>query len=190
MGITALITTLARTEEQAGGWNAIVAVTLGILGGAFFSLVPGARAPQPAQLPHAARLVPRGGSTSWRPRAPRSRTWRHPARGAADDRGPHRRHRPSPRTAGSWRAHESLEAASTIARANLVRLLRDRLGLFFIVVLPLIIILVTGLQFGGGFEARVGVAAVDGGALADELIATLERDYQVERYTDVGDPGD
>ena len=31
MGITALITTLARTEEQAGGWNAIVAVTLGIL---------------------------------------------------------------------------------------------------------------------------------------------------------------
>ena len=38
MGITALITTLGRTEEQAGGWNAIVAVTLGILGGSFFDL--------------------------------------------------------------------------------------------------------------------------------------------------------
>jgi len=38
MGITALVTTLARTEEQAGGWNAIVAVTLGILGGSFFDL--------------------------------------------------------------------------------------------------------------------------------------------------------
>lgn len=38
MGITALITTLGRTEEQAGGWNAIVAVTLGILGGTFFDL--------------------------------------------------------------------------------------------------------------------------------------------------------
>lgn len=38
MGITALITTLARTEEQAGGWNSIVAVTLAILGGAFFDL--------------------------------------------------------------------------------------------------------------------------------------------------------
>jgi ABC-2 type transport system permease protein len=38
MGITAAITTLARTEEQAGGWNAIVAVTLGILGGSFFDL--------------------------------------------------------------------------------------------------------------------------------------------------------
>lgn len=38
MGITAMITTLARTEEQAGGWNAIVAVTLGILGGSFMDL--------------------------------------------------------------------------------------------------------------------------------------------------------
>jgi ABC-2 type transport system permease protein len=38
MGITAAVTTLARTEEQAGGWNGIVAVTLAILGGAFFDL--------------------------------------------------------------------------------------------------------------------------------------------------------
>jgi ABC-2 type transport system permease protein len=80
----------------------------------------------------------------------------------------------------------SVSRPLTIARANLVRLLRDRLGLFFIVVLPLVIILVTGLQFGGGFEARVGVAIVDGGALADELVATLERDWQVERYTAAG----
>jgi ABC-2 type transport system permease protein len=41
MGITALITTMARTEEQAGGWNSIVAVTLAILGGAFFDLSQG-----------------------------------------------------------------------------------------------------------------------------------------------------
>ncbi len=40
-GITALITTLARTEEQAGGWNSIVAVSLGILGGAFMDLSQG-----------------------------------------------------------------------------------------------------------------------------------------------------
>ena len=38
MGITALITTLSRTEEQAGSWNSIAAVTLAILGGAFFPL--------------------------------------------------------------------------------------------------------------------------------------------------------
>ncbi|HEY6609387.1 MAG TPA: ABC transporter permease [Candidatus Limnocylindria bacterium] len=76
----------------------------------------------------------------------------------------------------------SLGRSLTIARANLVRLFRDRLGLFFILVLPLIIVLVTGLQFGGGFEARVGVLAIDGGELADDLAATLERDWQVARY--------
>jgi ABC-2 type transport system permease protein len=78
----------------------------------------------------------------------------------------------------------SLRRSLTIARANLVRLFRDRLGLFFILVLPLIIIVVTGLQFGGGFEARIGLLARDGGVLADELVATLERDWQVERYAD------
>lgn len=41
LGITALITTLGRTEEQAGGWNSIVAVTMAILGGAFFDLSAG-----------------------------------------------------------------------------------------------------------------------------------------------------
>jgi len=41
MGITALIATLARTEEQAGGWNSIVAITMAILGGAFFDLSQG-----------------------------------------------------------------------------------------------------------------------------------------------------
>lgn len=41
MGITALIATLARTEEQAGGWNSIVAVTLAILGGSFFDVTQG-----------------------------------------------------------------------------------------------------------------------------------------------------
>ena len=37
-GITAFITTFAKTEEQAGGWNSIVAVTFAILGGAFMDL--------------------------------------------------------------------------------------------------------------------------------------------------------
>ncbi len=53
MGITALITTLARTEEQAGGWNSIVAVTLAILGGAFFDLTQA-----PELLQTASRVTP------------------------------------------------------------------------------------------------------------------------------------
>jgi ABC-2 type transport system permease protein len=55
MGITALITTLSRTEEQAGSWNSIVAVTLAILGGAFFPLARGPEFLQQVSLvaPHA-----------------------------------------------------------------------------------------------------------------------------------------
>jgi ABC-2 type transport system permease protein len=53
MGITALITTLARTEEQAGGWNSIVAVSLAILGGAFFDVSQG-----PEILGQVSRITP------------------------------------------------------------------------------------------------------------------------------------
>jgi ABC-2 type transport system permease protein len=42
-GVSAMAATLARTEEQASGWNAILAMSLAILGGTFFSL---ARAPE------------------------------------------------------------------------------------------------------------------------------------------------
>ena len=37
-GVSAMAATMARTEEQASGWNAIIAMTLAILGGTFFSL--------------------------------------------------------------------------------------------------------------------------------------------------------
>ncbi len=37
-GITSVIASLARTAEQAGSWQAVVAVTLGMLGGAFFPI--------------------------------------------------------------------------------------------------------------------------------------------------------
>jgi ABC-2 type transport system permease protein len=34
--VTALVASLARTQEQAGNWQSIVALVLGMLGGAFF----------------------------------------------------------------------------------------------------------------------------------------------------------
>lgn len=37
-GITCVVASLARTTEQAGSWQAVVAVTLGLLGGAFFPI--------------------------------------------------------------------------------------------------------------------------------------------------------
>lgn len=37
-GITSLVASLARTPEQAGSWQAVVAVSLGLLGGSFFPI--------------------------------------------------------------------------------------------------------------------------------------------------------
>jgi ABC-2 type transport system permease protein len=76
----------------------------------------------------------------------------------------------------------SLGRAFAIARANLVRLFRDRLGLFFIVVLPMMIIFVTGLQFGDGFQARVGILGSGSGPFTTELTDRLGEQWQIERY--------
>ena len=64
----------------------------------------------------------------------------------------------------------------TIA-GNSVRLLfRDRSNIFFVLILPIVLILVIGLMFGGAFTPRVGVVLVDDGPsaadLADHLDAT------------------
>ena len=40
-GVQSVVTTLAKSEEQAGGYGSIVAVTLGLLGGTFFPLSEG-----------------------------------------------------------------------------------------------------------------------------------------------------
>ena len=49
--------------------------------------------------------------------------------------------------------------ALAIGRVNLVRQLRDRGDLFFVLVLPTLIIVALGLQFGGTTAARLGVVS-------------------------------
>jgi ABC-2 type transport system permease protein len=60
-----------------------------------------------------------------------------------------------------------------IAGANYRRTLRDRLGLFFIVVLPFILIIVLGITYGGQGTIRVGVADLDRSDLSTELVETI-----------------
>jgi len=60
-----------------------------------------------------------------------------------------------------------------IAGANFRRTLRDRLGLFFIIVLPMILIVVLGITYGGQGVLRVGVADLDGTALSGELVDAI-----------------
>ena len=58
-----------------------------------------------------------------------------------------------------------LEIAGTSVR----RLLRDRTNIFFVFILPMLLILILGAAFGGSYDPRIGVVWVDTGALGEDL---------------------
>ncbi len=58
-----------------------------------------------------------------------------------------------------------LEIAGTSVR----RLLRDRSNIFFVFVLPMLLILILGSVYGGSSKSRIGVVATDPGALGRDL---------------------
>ncbi len=64
--------------------------------------------------------------------------------------------------------------ALEIARVSMLRTFRNRMGLFFVVIFPLILIVVLGMTYGGMGAGRVGVTDADGGPLARDLVARLE----------------
>lgn len=74
----------------------------------------------------------------------------------------------------------------TIAATDLRRLLRWRMNIFFLFVLPMLIILLLGAAFGGSSHAKIGVAAPNT-ALARRFVADLQSRpaTTVHRYTDV-----
>ena len=78
-----------------------------------------------------------------------------------------------------------------IVQANLVRTVRDRMGLFFLVLMPLILIVVLGIMYGGQGTARVGLVDADGGALARDLVAGIGGDpgltIEIQPYGSVDD---
>jgi ABC-2 type transport system permease protein len=81
-----------------------------------------------------------------------------------------------------------------IVRTNLVRSFRDRLALFFSVLLPLILILVLGLTFGAGASTRIGVVNLDRGSLAADLVdsfaAAREVSVDIRAYDTPGEARD
>jgi len=76
----------------------------------------------------------------------------------------------------------------TVGWANTLRLFRQRSNIFFVFVFPLLIILLLGVMFGGGFDALVAVS-VEGeeGPLAASLVESLDAldDISVERFASV-----
>lgn len=74
--------------------------------------------------------------------------------------------------------------ALAIAGINLRRLVRFRANVFFVVILPMMIILLLGVTFGGRSNARIGVTERDVGALGTQLVTRLdaEQGVSVRRY--------
>ncbi len=75
--------------------------------------------------------------------------------------------------------------ALEIARVSILRTFRDRMGLFFIVILPMILVIVLGLTYGGMNAARVGIADQDGSSLSESLVAdvqTTDVRLEIRRY--------
>ncbi len=75
----------------------------------------------------------------------------------------------------------------TIALNSLRRLFRDRSNLFFVFVLPIVLILVLGLVFGSGFTPRLAVVAPAGDDMAETLVSGLASSnaYEVLEMEDV-----
>jgi ABC-2 type transport system permease protein len=76
---------------------------------------------------------------------------------------------------------------ATIAWTNLLRQVRDRGNLFFVFVLPVIIIVALGLQFGGAGRARLGVVAPAADAAAEALVARIRDDSGVFEVREIAD---
>lgn len=76
--------------------------------------------------------------------------------------------------------------ALAIAGVNLRRLLRFRANIFFLLLLPMLIILLLGTAFGGGRKADIGVAGGESGPLARRLVQALaeEKGVRLHRYGD------
>lgn len=79
--------------------------------------------------------------------------------------------------------------ALAIAGVNVRRLLRDRTGLFFIFVLPVVLIVVLGTVFGGRMAPRLGIVVLDGGPLAAELVGAIRGGALVLELRTLADPG-
>ena len=71
----------------------------------------------------------------------------------------------------------------SIAGFNLKRMVRERSNIFFVFIFPIALVLLIGVQFGGGFSPVVGVHQADQSRLSEQivdgLVATESIDVQV-----------
>lgn len=68
----------------------------------------------------------------------------------------------------------------SIAWFNLKRMVRERSNIFFVFIFPIALVLLIGVQFGGGFSPVVGVHQADDGEISDEIAATLGESESID----------
>lgn len=67
----------------------------------------------------------------------------------------------------------------SIARANVKRMIRERSNIFFVFIFPIAIILLIGVQFGGGVDPVLGLYAEDDGQIAVSITDALEAEDSI-----------
>ena len=78
-------------------------------------------------------------------------------------------------------------SALAIAQVNVIRLLRDRTNLFFVFLLPIVLIVVLGVIYGGRTAPRLGIVTLDVGQLGGDLVADLrtgDMKLEIKEFTD------
>lgn len=68
----------------------------------------------------------------------------------------------------------------SIAWFNLKRMVRERSNIFFVFIFPIALVLLIGVQFGGGFSPVVGIHQADNGELSDEIASTLSDSESID----------
>ena len=77
----------------------------------------------------------------------------------------------------------------TITWVNVRRMLRERSNIFFVFIFPIALILLIGVQFGGGIEPSVGLTLADDDDLAVSIAAELRQaeGFETEDFDDEGE---
>jgi ABC-2 type transport system permease protein len=70
--------------------------------------------------------------------------------------------------------------AAAIAAVNLRRLFRERSNIFFVIILPMLLIFLIGSVFGGGFTPEVGIYDAADDARSRELVAALDANEELD----------
>ncbi len=70
-----------------------------------------------------------------------------------------------------------------ITSTNIKRMLRDPSTIFFVFIFPMMLILVLGAAFGGGFTPKIGVIAEGGGDYAQSFVDEVAEDEDFETIT-------